>query len=61
MVMKTCTLCNAEFDPSAEPSIFAEAGAWLAEEIWRDGGELCPTCLENRAKLVMMYHHEFNT
>ena len=28
---------------------------WLAEEFWRDNGELCPRCLENRARLAMMY------
>lgn len=59
--MKMCTLCKTVFEPAAEPSLYAEAGAWLAEEIWRDGGELCPRCLENRARLVMMYHHEYNS
>ncbi len=24
-------------------------------EVWEDKGELCPLCLENRARLVMMY------
>ena len=42
-------------------SQYAEAGEWLAGEVWQDAGELCPLCLENRARLVMMYCHEFNT
>ena len=32
-----------------------EAGEWLSDEFWKDAGELCPCCLENRAKLSMMY------
>ncbi|CAH2032257.1 hypothetical protein [Trichlorobacter ammonificans] len=60
--MKRCTLCREEFDETVPvSSIFQEAGAWLAEEVWRDGGELCPRCLENRARLVMMYAHDCNT
>ena len=59
--MKKCTICGIEFDPTVPPSVFAEAGEWLAAEIWRDAGALCPQCLENRAKLVMMYHHDYNT
>ncbi len=59
--MKTCALCKTAFEPAAEPSLYAEAGAWLAKEVWQDNGELCPRCLENRARLVMMYHHEYNS
>ena len=59
--MKTCTLCNHPFNPAEEQSLFAEAGTWLAEEVWQDSGELCPQCLENRARLAMMYLHEHNT
>ncbi len=59
--MKTCTLCAKEFDEEAPHSLYAEAGEWLAGEVWQDGGELCPLCLENRARLVMMYHSEFNS
>jgi hypothetical protein len=29
--------------------------------VWQDEGRLCPLCLENRARLVMMYEHEYNT
>ena len=59
--MKTCSLCNKPFDPAEETSLFAQAGEWLADEVWQDGGELCPQCLENRARLAMMYLHEHNT
>lgn len=60
--MKTCGICKAEFDENAAArSVFAEAGEWLADEVWKDAGELCPQCLENRARLAMMYLHEHNT
>ncbi len=53
--MKTCTICSSNYDENISPSIFAEAGEWLSAEFWRDSGKLCPQCLENRAKLAMMY------
>jgi hypothetical protein len=59
--MKTCTLCGKEYDEQAASSMYAEAGEWLAKEVWQDAGELCPTCLESRATLVMMYGHDINT
>ena len=59
--MKQCSICRAEYDENAElSSVFHEAGEWLAEEVWKDGGELCPQCLENRAQLAMMYAHDCN-
>ncbi len=58
---KTCSLCNSRFSPAQPASLYAEAGQWLAEEIWCDAGDLCPSCLENRARLVMMYGHDCNT
>ena len=59
--MKSCSICKAEFDEDAASSVYAEAGEWLANEVWKDAGELCPQCLENRARLAMMYCHEHNT
>jgi len=59
--VKTCAICKQEFDESRELSGYAEAGEWLAGEVWQDEGELCPLCLENRARLVMMYCPEFNS
>ncbi|MEI6824173.1 MAG: hypothetical protein WCK54_01175 [Desulfuromonadales bacterium] len=59
--MKTCTMCKKEYDEQAPRSEYAEAGEWLAGEVWQDAGELCNLCLENRARLVMMYGHEFNS
>jgi len=59
--MKSCAMCGKEFDETADRSLYAEAGEWLAGEVWKDAGELCPLCLENRARLVMMYGHEYNT
>ena len=59
--MKTCTMCKKEYDESEALSEYAQAGEWLAGEIWKDAGELCPLCLENRARLVMMYHHQYNS
>lgn len=59
--MKNCTICNNDFDENEPATIFSEAGEWLAEEVWNDPGELCPQCLENRARLAMMYCHEYNT
>lgn len=59
--MKTCSMCSREYDGTAPTSLYAEAGEWLAGEVWQDAGELCPLCLENRARLVMMYYHEYNS
>ena len=59
--MKICTLCGREYDEGAAQSLYAEAGEWLAGEVWHDDGELCQLCLENRARLVMMYHSEYNS
>jgi hypothetical protein len=59
--MKNCTLCGKEYDETAVRSMYAEAGEWLAGEVWQDSGELCQLCLENRANLVMMYGHEINS
>ena len=60
--MKQCTICSQEYDETAGPvSVYAEAGEWLAGEVWNDAGELCPLCLENRARLVMMYYPEYNS
>ena len=59
--MKNCTMCGKEYDENAARSEYAEAGEWLAAEVWQDAGELCPLCLENRATLVMMYGHEINS
>ncbi|HEY3307717.1 MAG TPA: hypothetical protein VGJ93_04635 [Desulfuromonadaceae bacterium] len=59
--MKVCTLCKKEYDENGERSIYAEAGEWLAGEVWQDVGQLCPTCLESRARLVMMYCPEYSS
>jgi len=59
--VRTCGICGKEFAEEEAGSLFTEAGKWLAEEVWHDAGELCPQCLENRAKLSMMYLHEHNT
>lgn len=59
--MKICGLCGREYDETMSHSLYAEAGEWLAGEVWRDVGELCQLCLENRARLVMMYDHEYNS
>ena len=59
--MKSCALCGKEYDEAVPHSLYAEAGEWLAGEVWQDAGELCPLCLENRARLVMMYGHEINS
>ena len=58
--MKFCSICGREYLEEEAPSVFAEAGEWLAEEVWRDAGELCPRCLESRAQLSMMYCHDVN-
>jgi hypothetical protein len=55
-----CTVCGAEFCCVSERTAFAEAGEWLAEDYWGDGGTLCSCCLENRGMLAMMYLHERN-
>ena len=59
--MKNCTMCKKEFDENAVQSGYVEAGEWLSGEIWKDTGELCPLCLENRARLVMMYDRNYNS
>ena len=53
-------MCSREYDENAAQSEYAAAGEWLAGEGWKDAGELCPICLENRARLVMMYGHDIN-
>lgn len=59
--MRQCSICDAEYDETVPlDSVFHEAGVWLAEEVWRDAGQLCPRCLENRARLAMMYAHDVN-
>lgn len=54
-VKNVCVICRKEFPPQPQNSVFLEAGEWLAEEVWKDAGQLCPQCLENRARLAMMY------
>jgi hypothetical protein len=54
-------MCKKEYDETATHSLYAEAGEWLAGEVWQDAGELCPRCLENRAMLVMMYDRQYNS
>lgn len=56
---KKCRLCG-ELIENAEKNLLAEAGEWLAEEIWNDNGEMCNQCLENRGRLAMMYLHDKN-
>lgn len=57
--MQICTICGKSFDPSIPPSLYAEAGEWLAAEVWSDAGKLCHPCRENRARLAMMYCREY--
>jgi hypothetical protein len=59
--VKVCIICKHEFDEKDGNTVYAEAGEWLAGEVWNDAGLLCPQCLENRARLAMMYCHEHNT
>ena len=59
--MKICSICKQDYDETKEQSGYAEAGEWLAEEVWQDAGELCSVCLENRARLVMMYCPDYNS
>lgn len=58
--MKSCAMCHKEFDENTALSDYAQAGEWLAGEVWQDAGQLCPLCLENRARLVMMYCPEYS-
>ena len=60
-MLKICGICKNGYDDCTERSVDAQAGEWLAEEVWQDQGQLCPACLEIRTKLVMMYCHEYNT
>ena len=59
--MKSCSICKQDFDENDVQSDYAQAGEWLAGEVWQDAGELCSQCLENRARLVMMYCPDYNT
>jgi hypothetical protein len=59
--MKICSICKQDYDETGEQSEYAEAGEWLAGEVWQDAGELCSICLENRARLVMMYCPDYNS
>jgi len=58
--MKTCSICKKEYDENEPDTLYGEAGEWLAEERWNDAGELCRSCRENRARLVMMYCHDIH-
>lgn len=58
--MKNCSICKKDYDDTDEQSEFVQAGEWLSGEIWQDAGQLCSSCLENRARLAMMYCHEYN-
>jgi hypothetical protein len=53
--MRECAVCGAPFEEAEANTVFSEAGQWLAAEVWHDDGTLCPSCLENRARLAMMY------
>jgi hypothetical protein len=58
---RRCTICQQEFDPARkETDPAAEMGAFLAQELYADVGELCPKCLANRGQLAMMYMREYN-
>ena len=59
--MKNCSICKQDYDETGERSEYAQAGEWLAGEVWQDAGELCSQCLENRARLVMMYCPDYNS
>jgi hypothetical protein len=59
--MKTCSICHKPVVEKSGQSAYAEAGEWLAAEVWQDAGQLCSACLESRATLAMMYLHEHNT
>jgi hypothetical protein len=52
---RICAVCGKEFTPGELDTLFEEAGEWLSAELWDDAGRLCPQCLENRARLAMMY------
>ena len=52
---KICGVCGGEFTPGTPGTLLEEAGEWLSAEFWEDAGHLCPTCLENRARLALMY------
>ena len=56
---KGCTLCGKVVE-AEKVSLFAAAGDWLSEDVWKDSGELCNQCLENRGRLAMMYLHDRN-
>lgn len=58
---KECRICGRAVSPDEHGSLFADAGAWLAEDIWKDSGELCSTCLESRGLLAMMYLRDKNS
>jgi hypothetical protein len=55
-----CVICGGDISGDAPKSEFAQAGEWLAEDVWSDKGSLCFMCLENRGRLAMMYLHEYN-
>ncbi|WP_298273114.1 hypothetical protein [Geobacter sp.] len=52
---KICGVCGAAFTPGTPCTPLEEAGEWLSAEFWADAGRLCPPCLENRARLALMY------
>lgn len=53
--MRECSICGVQFEERSAETVFGEAGQWLSSEVWQDDGTLCPSCLENRARLAMMY------
>jgi len=57
---KKCSLCGKLIVIAEKRSLFAHAGEWLAEDVWKDSGEMCDLCLENRGRLALMYMRDKN-
>jgi hypothetical protein len=58
-MIKVCSVCGKDYDSELQPATPGEeAGAFMAQELWTDAGELCPSCLANRGTLGMMYCQE---
>jgi hypothetical protein len=57
--VKTCCICSSPFDPTQSLDLpEQQVGLHLAEQEYRDVGEVCAACLASRGRLAMMYKTE---
>jgi len=57
--VKDCCICRQPFDPAQLLDMPEhQVGLHLAEQEYKDVGEVCAECLASRGRLAMMYKTE---